>query len=131
MEDSFKVEIISPEKIIFSDIAKLVKIPSYEGDMSILINHIPIITFLRPGIVKIEKKDGNFEEFFAQDGTVEFFENNLILLSSSLENIKNLSKEFMDNLLNETETQLVKKDISDDERYILNHKLDVIKNIRI
>ena len=131
MEDSFKVEIISPEKIIFSDIAKLVKIPSYEGDMSILINHIPIITFLRPGIVKIEKKDGNFEEFFAQDGTVEFFENNLILLSSSLENIKNLSKEFMDNLLNETETQLVKKDISDDERYILNHKLDIIKNIII
>ena len=131
MEDSFKVEIISPEKIIFSDIVKLVKIPSYEGDMSILINHIPIITFLRPGIVKIEKKDGNFEEFFAQDGTVEFFENNLILLSSSLENIKNLSKEFMDNLLNETETQLVKKDISDDERYILNHKLDIIKNIII
>ena len=131
MEDSFKVEIISPEKIIFSDIVKLVKIPSYEGDMSILINHIPIITFLRPGVVKIEKKDGNFEEFFAQDGTVEFFENNLILLSSSLENIKNLSKEFIDNLLNETETQLVKKDISDDERYILNHKLDVIKNIGI
>jgi len=131
MEDSFKVEIISPEKIIFSETAKLVKIPSYEGDMSILINHIPIITFLRPGIVKIEKRDGNFEEFFVQNGTIEFFENNLILLSSSVENIKNLSKEFIDNLFKETQTQLDKNDISDDERYILNHKLDVIKHIRI
>jgi len=131
MEDSFKVEIISPEKIIFSETAKLVKIPSYEGDMSILINHIPIITFLRPGIVKIEKRDGNFEEFFVQNGTIEFFENNLILLSSSVENIKNLSKEFIDNLYKETQTQLDKNNISDDERYILNHKLDVIKHIRI
>jgi len=131
MEDSFKVEIISPEKIIYSETSKLVKIPSYEGDMSILINHIPIITFLRPGIVKIEKRDGNFEEFFVQSGTVEFFENNLILLSSSVENIKNLSKEFIDNLFKETQTQLDKNDISDDERYILNHKLDVIKHIRI
>ena len=131
MEDSFKVEIISPEKIIYSETSKLVKIPSYEGDMSILINHIPIITFLRPGIVKIEKRDGNFEEFFVQNGTIEFFENNLILLSSSVENIKNLSKEFIDNLFKETQTQLDKNDISDDERYILNHKLDVIKHIRI
>ena len=131
MEDSFKVDIISPEKIIFSETSKLVKIPSYEGDMSILINHIPIITFLRPGIVKIEKRDGNFEEFFAQGGAVEFFENNLTLLSSSVENIKNLSKEFIDNLFKETQTQLDQNDISDDERYILNHKLDVIKHIRI
>ena len=90
MEDSFKVEIISPEKIIFSDIAKLVKIPSYEGDMSILINHIPIITFLRPGIVKIEKKDGNFEEFFIEDGTVEYINDSLVVLSASVINIASM-----------------------------------------
>ena len=62
MEDNFKLEIISPENIIFSDDVKMVTIPSYEGDMSILKNHIPIITFLRPGKIKIKKKDSNFEE---------------------------------------------------------------------
>ena len=70
----------------------MAKIPSYEGDMSILNNHISIITFLRPGIIKIEKNDGNFEEFFVQDGTIEFFGENLVILSSSAINIKDLSK---------------------------------------
>ena len=80
MEDNFKIEIISPEKIIFSDSAKMVKIPSYEGDMSILKNHISIITFLRPGIIKLQKDDNNFEEFFIEDGIVEFFNDTLVLL---------------------------------------------------
>ena len=78
MENNFKIEIISPEEIIFSDEAKMVTLPSYEGDMSILKNHISIITFLRPGIIRAQNKEGNFEEFFVQDGTVECFNNNLI-----------------------------------------------------
>ena len=131
MEDNFKIEIISPEKIIFSDSAKMVKIPSYEGDMSILKNHISIITFLRPGLVKIEKKDNNFEEFFVQDWTIEFFNNTFILLSASAINLKNLSKEFLNNLSKETEKELSKENITDQERYILNHKIDTIKEIRI
>ena len=131
MEDAFKIEIISPEKIIFSDNSKLVQIPSYEGDMCILNNHISIITFLRPGLVKVKKNDTEFEEFFVQDGIVEFSNNNLVLLSSSAENLKNLSKEFIDNLRTETENTLNKENITDQDRYILNHKLDVIKEIRV
>ena len=131
MEDNFKTEIISPEKIIFSDSAKMVKIPSYEGDMSILKNHISIITFLRPGIVKVEKKDSSIEDFFVEDGTVEFFNDTLILLSASAINLKNLSREFLDNLTKEAEQSLSKEDITDHERYILNHKIDTIKEIRI
>ncbi len=131
MEDNFKFEIISPEKIIFSDSVKMVKVPSYEGDMSILKNHISIITFLRPGLVKVEKKDSDFEEFFAQDGTVEFFNDNLVVLSASAINIKDLSKEFLENLNKDTKNKLAGQDIADHERYILNHKLDVIKDIRI
>ena len=103
MVDNFKIEIISPEKIIFSDSAKMVKIPSYEGDMCILKDHISIITFLRPGLVNVEKNDSNFEEFFVQDGTIEFFNNTLILLSASVVNLKNLSKEFLDNLIKQSE----------------------------
>jgi len=131
MEENFKLEIINPEKIIFSDSAKMVKVPSYEGDMSILKNHISIITFLRPGLVKVEKKDGNFEEFFVQDGTLEFFNNILIILSTSAINVKNLSKDMLENLTKESQDQLAKENISDQERYILNHKLDIIKEIRV
>ena len=131
MEEDFKVEIISPEKIIFSDSAKMAKIPSYEGDMSILKNHISIITFLRPGIVKVEKKDSSYEEFFIQDGTVEFFNDSMILLSASANDLKNLSKEFLDNLVKETQDKLAKENITDQDRYILNHKMDIIKEIRI
>ena len=131
MEDNFKLEIISPEKIIFSDSVKMAKVPSYEGDMSILKNHISIITFLRPGLIKIEKKDSSFEDFFVQDGTVEYFNDNLVVLSTSLMNIKNLSKEFVDNLKRNTQDKLTDKNITDHDRYILNHKLDVLKEIRI
>ena len=131
MKDNFKIEIISPEKIIFSDDIKVAKIPSYEGDMSILNDHISIITFLRPGIVKLEKKDGSLEEFFAEDGTVEFFNNNLVLLSASIKNIKDLSKEVLDNINKDVQDKLSKNNLTDHERYVLNHKLDAIKEIRI
>ena len=131
MEDNFKLEIISPEKIIFSDNAIMVTLPSYEGDMSVLKHHISIITFLRPGIIKLQKSDGNFEEFFVQDGIVEYFNDSLVALSVSAINVKNVSKEFLDNLNKDTKDKLTDKDITDHDRYVLNHKLDVLKEIRI
>ena len=130
MEENFKLEIISPEKIIFSDEVSMVTLPSYEGDLSILKNHISIIAFLRPGMIKIQKNGKEVEEVFVQDGTIEFFDNSLVVLSTSAKNIKNLSKEFIDNLNKETIDKLDQKDISDHDRYILNHKLDVLKEIR-
>ena len=81
--------------------------------MSILNNHISIITFLRPGIIKAEKNDGNKEEFFVEDGTVEFFNNNLIILSISAKNVKNLKKDFLDSLSKDAQKQLTEKNISD------------------
>ena len=130
MEKNFKLEIISPENIIFSDDVKMVTIPSYEGDMSILKNHIPIITFLRPGKIKIKKKDSNFEEFFVEDGTVEYFKDNLVVLSVSAVNVKDITKELINNLNKDVENKLSKKELSDHERYILNHKLNTLKEIR-
>ena len=131
MEDNFKLEIVSPEKIIFSDNVAMVTLPSYEGDMSVLKHHISIITFLRPGIIKIQKNDGNFEEFFIQDGIIEYTNDSLVVLSASAINIKNMSKEFLDNLEKDTQNKLMNKDITDHDRYVLNHKLDVVKEIRI
>ena len=131
MEDNFKFEIISPERIFFSDDVKMVTLPSYEGDMSILKNHISIIAYLRPGKIKVQKNDGNFEEFFIQDGTVEYFKDNLVILSVSVINVKDISKEFLDNLNKDTQNKLTDMNITDHDRYVLNHKLDVLKEIRV
>ena len=131
MEENFKLEIISPEKVIFSKDTKMVILPSYEGDMSIFKNHISIITFLRPGIIKAQKKEDGFDSFFVQDGTIEYFKDNLVVLSSSVLNVKDLSKEFLENLKKDTQDKLEDKNISDHDRYVLNHKLDTIKEIRI
>ena len=131
MENKFKLEIISPEKVIFSGDTRMVTLPSYEGDMSILKLHISIITFLRPGIIKVEKSEENFEEFFVEDGTIEYFNDSLVVLSASVKNVKDLSKDFVNNLNKDTETKLLDKNITDHDRYVLNRKLDVIKEIRL
>jgi len=131
MEDIFKLEIISPEKIILSEDVKMVTLPSYEGEMGVLKNHISIITFLRPGIIRVQKKEEDIDDFFVQDGTVEYFNDNLIVLSASVMNIKDLSKEFVDNLNKDTQEKLADKNITDHDRYILNHKLNVLKEVRI
>ena len=131
MEENFKFEIVSPEKIIFSDNVALVTLPSYEGDMSILKNHISIITFLRPGIIRVKKKADSYEEFFVQEGTIEYFNDNLVLLSASAINLKEISKDFLEELKTNTQSKLDEKDVTDHEKYILTHKLDVIKEIRV
>ena len=130
MEDNFRTEIVSPEKVIFSGNCVMTTLPAYEGDMSILKNHIPVIRFLRPGRVKIKKNDESLEEFFIEDGTIEFMEDNLIILSSSAINLKNISKEFLDNLFKTTQDSLNNQNITDHDRYILNHKLDALKETR-
>ena len=131
MNDNFNVEIISPEKIVFSENISMVTFPSYEGDMSILKDHIPLISFLRPGIILIKKTDESFEEFFVEDGTVEYFNNSLVILSSTAVQKKSLSKEFLEVLSKKINDELLKEDITDHDRYILNHKLDTLKDIRV
>ena len=128
MEDTYKIEIVSPEKVIFSDenIQEAV-LPSYEGEMGILKDHIPIISFLRPGIVKILKSSENVNSFFVQDGIIEFYNNNLTILSTKIINIKNLNKEKIDQLITETEKILNDEKLNDDGRYLANHKIDVLR----
>ena len=130
MEDNFKFEIISPEKIIFSNKSTMVTLPSYEGDMSVLKYHISIITFLRPGIIKVQTSKSDFEEFFVQDGIVEYFNDSLVTLSASAINVKSVSKDFINNLSKDTLDELAEKDITDHYRYILNHKLNALEKIR-
>ena len=129
MEGKLKVEIISPEKIIFSNQATMITLPSYEGDMSILENHISMVAFLRPGIIKAQISQDTEENFFVENGTVEFSNNNLVILSTSATRIQDLNKNYIENLHKDTEEKLQLKNLTDEDRYILNHKLDVIKRL--
>ena len=132
MEDTYKIEIVSPEKVIFSDEnVQEVVLPSYEGEMGILKDHIPIISFLRPGIVKILKSTANINSFFVQDGIIEFYNNNLTILSSKIINIKNLNKEKIDQLITETEKILNDEKLNDDNRYLANHKIDALRSLNL
>ena len=131
MEGKFKIEIIVPENIVFSNETEMVILPSYEGDMGILKNHIPIITFLRPGVIKVKKIGENYENFFVEDGIVEFYNNNLSVLSSKAINTKNLSKDYLENLNQLTQEKIGLNSLTDEDRYKLNHKLDIIKSLSL
>ena len=127
MTNNFKLEIISPEKVLFSEQVTSVTIPSFEGEMSILSEHIPLITFLRPGLIKIlGKKEINY---FLEDGTVEFSNNNLIILSSTIIEAKNLSKEKISIMIQESEKKLKDENSDDKARFIAFHKADTLSRI--
>ena len=125
MSENFKVEIIRPDKKILSEEAEEVTLPCFEGQLTILKNHIPFITFLRPGIIEINKKD----KIFVEDGTIEFYENNLLILSTTAISIKSLEKNRIKEKIDEAQKQLSKKEINDKQRYILNHKIDILNSI--
>ena len=132
MEDTYKIEIVTPEKVIFSDDKVLeVILPSYEGEMGILKDHISIISFLRPGIIKILKSSENINSFFLQDGIIEFYNNNLTILSSNIINIKNFNKDSIDQLIVETEKILNEEKLDDDNRYLANHKINALRSLNL
>ncbi len=128
MSEIFSVEIISPSQSILKSEATEVTIPSYEGQMGILKDHISLITFLRPGLIKIKKEnEENF--FFIEEGIVEFKNNNLIILTSTSKSLENLDKNFLDMIIKDSEEKMNKEEISDKEKYLLSHKIDTIREI--
>ena len=127
MSEIFTVEIISPDQTILKQDANEVIIPSYEGQMGILNNHIPLITFLRPGIITI--KTNIEKKFYVEEGTVEFSNNSLLILTSTAIDLKNLEKKSITNLLEESEKKLKDNNFTDKEKYILSYKIDTLKEI--
>ena len=127
MTDMFTIEIISPDQSILKQEVDEVTIPSYEGQMGILNNHIPLITFLRPGIITI--KTNIEKKFYVEEGTVEFSNNSLLILTSTAIDLKNLEKKSITNLLEESEKKLKDNNFTDKEKYILSYKIDTLKEI--
>ena len=127
MSEKFTIEIISPDKSIIETETSEVVIPSFEGEMGILKDHIPLITFLRPGLIII--KASTEKKFFVEEGTVEFSNNNLIILTSTAVEVTKMDKKYTDTLISESEKKLDNNEISDKERYLLSYKLETLKNI--
>ena len=127
MSDKFTVEIITPDQSILNSEASEVTIPSYEGEMGILKDHIPLITFLRPGLISIKNQDE--KKFYVEEGTVEFSNNSLLILTENAENLGNFEKQAINDLLNKAEEKLKDTNSSDKDKYITSYKINTLKEI--
>ena len=127
MSDKFTIEIITPDKIILKSEATEVTIPSFEGQMGILKDHIPLITFLRPGIILVQNQEE--KKYFIEEGTVEFSDNNLLILTSTAKDLKNMEKNSINDLIDQAEKNLKDSGLSDKDKYIISYKIDTLKEI--
>ena len=129
MSEDFKIEIVNPEKSFLSkeDVTEVV-IPAFEGEMGILKDHISIISFLKPGLIKIFSKSGQ-ENYYVEDGIVEFKNNNLSVLTSSIFNVKDINKGKIEELLNQADEHLKNTEITDQNKYLVDQKIDVLKSL--
>ena len=129
MSEEFKVEIVNPEKsfLVKEDVSEVV-VPAFEGEMGILKDHISIISFLKPGIIKILSKSGD-ENFYVEDGIVEFKNNNLSILTSSIFSLNDFNKTKQQELLKQAEEEASKPEINDQSKYLVDQKIEVLKSI--
>ena len=129
MSEEFKLEVVNPEKSFLSkdDVTEVV-FPAFEGEMGILKDHISIISFLKPGIIKIYSKLGE-EKYYVEDGIIEFKNNNLSILTSSIFNIKDMEKSKIDEMLRVAEEETAKDNISDQAKYLIDQKIEVLRTI--
>ena len=129
MSNEFKLEIINPEKsfLVKSNTLEVV-VPAFEGLMTILKNHISLVTFLRPGII-VATIDNKNKNFYVEDGTVEFSENNLLILSSTAKDVNNIKTEEAQKMIANAKQAILKNDIKDKDKYILSYKIDTLQEI--
>ena len=127
MSDIFTVEIISPDQTILKQEANEVTIPAYEGELGILKDHIPLITFLRPGFINIKNQDE--KKYFVEEGTVEFSNNNLLILTSTVKDLNNFEKHSINNQIEMAENKIKNNNLTDKEKYLESYKIDTLKEI--
>ena len=132
MSNVFKVEIINPEKYFLSkeDVVEVV-VPAFEGDMGILKDHISIISFLKPGLVKVIGTTSDDETYYVEDGIIEFKNNCLSILTSNIFDIKKIDKNKVRDILAEAEKESQNQEISDEAKYLVDHKIEVLKSLTL
>ena len=131
MSEEFKVEIVNPEKSFLSEenVTEVV-IPAFEGEMGILKDHISIISFLKPGIIKVYSKSEE-KKYFVEDGIVEFKENNLSILTSSIFQVSDLDRNKIDQIVKDAEKETAADNIDDQKKYLIDQKIEVLKNLNL
>ena len=131
MSEEFKVEIVNPERsfLLKEDVTEVV-IPAFEGEMGILKDHISLISFLKPGIIKVFSKSEE-NKYFVEDGIVEFKDNNLSILTSSIYKISDLNKNKIDQIVKDAEKESSAENIDDQKRYLIDQKIEVLKNLNL
>ena len=131
MSEGFNLEIVNPEKsfLIKENVSEVV-VPAFEGEMGILKDHISIISFLKPGIIKVFTGSEE-EKFYVEDGIVEFKDNSLSILTSHIFDLKNINKDEVNNSILDTEKELLKDDLNDQKKFLLNYKIEVLKSISL
>ena len=129
MSEEFKIEIVNPEKsfLVKEDVSEVV-VPAFEGEMGILKDHISIISFLKPGIIKILSKSGD-ANYYVEDGIVEFKNNNLSILTSNILDIADMDKSKQEDLLKQAEEEANKNEISDQSKYLADQKVEALKTL--
>ena len=129
MSEEYSLEIVNPEKsfLLKDDVTEVV-VPAYEGEIGILKDHISIISFLKPGIIKIYSKSGE-DSYYVNDGIIEFKNNNLSILTSLIFNLKDIDKQKISEIMKSAEEELSKSEISDQTKYLLDQKIEVLKSI--
>ena len=129
MSEEYSIEIVNPEKSFLSknDVTEVV-VPAFEGEIGILKDHISVISFLKPGIIKISSKSGE-DSYYVNDGIIEFKNNNLSILTSLILDLKDIDKEKLIEIKKSAEEELSKSEISDQEKYLLDQKIEVLKSI--
>ena len=132
MKDGFKLEIVNPERSFLSkDSVYEVVVPAFEGDMGILKDHISIISFLKPGLLKVFSSESKEEIYYVEDGIIEFKNNCLSILTSNIFNIKKMDKNIVRDALAKAEEETKKNDISDQNKYLIDQKIEVLKNLTL
>ena len=132
MSEGFKLEIINPEKsFLLRDGVSEVVLPAFEGEMGILKDHISIISFLKPGLLKVFESGSNEETYYVEDGIIEFKNNCLSILTSNIFNIKKIDKNIVREALTKAEKDTQNKDISDQKKYLLDQKIEVLKSLTL
>ena len=129
MSDEFKLEIVNPEKSFLSkeDVTEVV-VPAFEGELGILKDHISIISFLKPGAIKIISKSGE-ENYYVEDGIIEFKNNNLSVLTSFISNIEDMDKNKVNELLKNAEEYTKNAEITDQNKFLVDQKIDFLKKM--
>ena len=129
MSEEFKIEIVNPEKsfLVKEDVSEVI-VPAFEGEMGILKDHISIISFLKPGVIKIFSKSGE-ESYYVEDGIVEFKNNSLSILTSTIFNVTDMNKSKQQDLLKQAEEEANKPEINDQSKYLVDQKIEVLKTL--